>query len=145
MPSVDDREIWVRAHDMAVRLATVLAVFRGSDVVTVDDWTWARELVEHCMRSFLDGFEEYGRRELGQTEATEELRKEFRRKGELTQGQIRKFLERRLDDLRKIEPIITHLEQCNDIEELPRSSGAGRPTRRWEWIKSTPKAPPVKK
>jgi len=69
MPSVDDRELWVRTPDMAVRLATVLAIFCGRLVVTVEDWTWARALVEYCMRSFIDGLEEYGRRELGQTES----------------------------------------------------------------------------
>jgi hypothetical protein len=32
MPSADDREIWIRAPEYALRLGTVLAVYRGSGV-----------------------------------------------------------------------------------------------------------------
>jgi hypothetical protein len=50
----------------------------------------------------------------------------------LTQGQIRKYCERKCDDHRKIDAAIYHLLVCEDIVEV-EAEGAGRPTRRWKW------------
>src|SRR5262249_29223012 len=38
MPSVEDRELWIRGPDLGVRLATVCAMYRCSPVVEVSDW-----------------------------------------------------------------------------------------------------------
>ena len=41
MPSVEDRELWIRAPEMALRIATVAAVFSGRQAVEAVDWQWA--------------------------------------------------------------------------------------------------------
>ena len=53
MPSIEDRELWIRAPEQALRLATIVAVFRGSEVVEVEDWTWAEEVVKHSMHQLV--------------------------------------------------------------------------------------------
>ena len=39
-PTAEERELWIRAHEIALRAATVLAVFRGQAVVEVEDVQW---------------------------------------------------------------------------------------------------------
>jgi hypothetical protein len=41
MPSVEDRELWIRAPELAERVATVVAVYRGASLVAVEDIEWA--------------------------------------------------------------------------------------------------------
>jgi hypothetical protein len=72
--------------------------------------------------------------EYEQADLVELIREEFRRKGTLTQGKIRKLCERKTDDHRKIGHAIEHLEKCGDIEEVGPAQTPGRPTRRWQWI-----------
>jgi hypothetical protein len=50
MPSVDDRELWIRAPEQALRLATIVAVFRGSAVIEIEDWKWGEDFARYSMR-----------------------------------------------------------------------------------------------
>ena len=72
--------------------------------------------------------------EYEQADLVEFIREEFRHRGELTEGQIRKLCERKTDDYRKIGLALHHLEKCEDIKEAEQPYRPGRPTRRWKWI-----------
>jgi hypothetical protein len=133
MPSVDDREIWIRAPEIAVRLATIVAVFRGSDVVDVDDIRWGIEVVQHSTKQLMRGLSKHMLDELEQADLVELIREKFRQFGTMTVGAIRKLCERRTNDHRKIDQAIEHLEKSGDIALLDQSTGPGRPTTRWKW------------
>jgi hypothetical protein len=74
MPSVDDREIWIRAPEIAVRLATIVAVFRGSAVVDVEDLLWAIEVVRLSTKHLQRGLSKHMLDELEQADLVELIR-----------------------------------------------------------------------
>jgi hypothetical protein len=53
LPDGRRRDIYGRAPELAVRLATVLAIFCGRLVLTLDDWSWAWSLVTHSCNMIL--------------------------------------------------------------------------------------------
>jgi hypothetical protein len=87
--------------------------------------------------------------EYEQADLVEHIREEFRRRvlspmpnadrGVLTQGQIRKYCERKCKDHRQIDAAIYHLELCEDVIRLDSEVRAGRPTLRWKWNGAGPK------
>jgi hypothetical protein len=133
MPSVEDRELWIRAPEIAERLATVVAVYRGATSIEVEDLEWAIEVVRHSTRQLVGGLDKHMLEDFEQADLVERIREEFRRKGVQTVGQIRKLCERKTGDYRKIDQAIEHLLKCGDIVELDPSDGAGRPTKKWRW------------
>jgi hypothetical protein len=133
MPSVDDRELWIRAPDFALRCATVVAAFRGARVVEVEDLEWSIEFARHSTKQLANGLAQHMLEEYEQADLVEHIREEFRRKGVLTHGQIRKLCERKVNDHRKIDLAIDHLMKVEHIAELESAAGPGRPTRRWQW------------
>src|SRR5262249_46617625 len=135
MPSVDDRELWIRAPEQALRLATVVAVYRGGSVVEIEEWKWAEEVVSYSMRQLIQALQRNLLEDLDGADLVERIRAEFQKKpeGELTQGAIRKLCERKTKDHRKIDQAIDHLVKCGDIVELNCAGRVGFPTRKWKW------------
>ena len=133
MPSVDDRELWIRAPEQALRLATVVAVYRGSSLVEVEDWQWAEEVVRYSMRQLIQALHKNLCEDLDAADLVDRIRGEFQKEGELTQGAIRKLCERKTKDHRKIDQAIDHLVKCGDIVELDQQGRVGFPTRKWKW------------
>ena len=142
-PSTEDRELWIRAADMALRLATIVAVYRGSTVVEVEDWQWAQAVVDQSMRWLAAALRKHLVQDLEQVEVVDRLREQFlkllrkNKEPELTQGVIRKFCEGLVGkDHRRIDQAIDHLVKCGDIAELDQAGKVGQPTRKWRWQSS---------
>jgi hypothetical protein len=144
--STEKRELWIRAPEQAVRLGTVLAYYRGSLVVEVEDWQWALAVVRYSMAILERSLGEHQREELEQADLVQRIREEFLRRpplpkdrpvaGELTEGQIRKLCERLTKDYRKVGFAISHLEKIDEIEEFDpeRADSRGRPAVHFRWI-----------
>jgi hypothetical protein len=120
-----ERELWIRAPEQSVRLATIVAAYRGSLVVDLDDWHWAKAVVDYSMALLIRSLDKHQREKLEQVDLVERIRDEFlrgaplpagRTKGELTEGQIRKLCERLCDDYRRIDAAIAHLQKTGEIE-----------------------------
>jgi hypothetical protein len=142
MPCVEDREIWIRAPEMAERLATVVAWWRGSAVIDAEDWRWARAVAEYSTKQLVAGISKYMREELNQTELVERIRDQFHAVAPdgdglriLTDGMIRKHCERLTNDLGAIEKAIQHLDRVGDIVLLPEPVRPGPKTRYWGWTR----------
>ena len=145
MPSAKDRDLWIRAPEQAVRLATILAFYRGSKVVEVKDWEWAVEVVKYSMSQLVRSLGKHQREKLEQVELVDKIREEFLREdlppssgrkivGELTEGQINKLCERLTEDFWKIDKAIQHLLKVGEIEEFtPDPPRRGPPTRHFRW------------
>jgi hypothetical protein len=135
----EEREIWARAAEIATRNATVIAFFRGSETVDVEDFKWAVAVVVASTNQLQQGFKEYSKEDLDQADLVKRLREQFKRKIRLTRGQIRKHLERSTNDYRKIEWTIKHLEESGDIA-LDNNDGRfetrGRHTDTWRWLRT---------
>ena len=141
LPSEKERELWIRAPEQAVRVATIHAFYRGSEVVEVDDWKWAVEVVEYSMRQLVKSLDKHQREKLEQHELVEKIRDEFlrteklpekRKAGELTEGQIHKLCERLCEDYRKIDLAVKHLLTTGEIEEF-HVNRPGPRTRHFRW------------
>ena len=135
MPSVEDRELWIRSPELALRIATVAAVFDGRKSVHAIDWRLGHAIAQQSMRQIQEGYQEHSLDEYEQADLVEHIRDEFRRKSVLTIGQIHKLCERKTGDYRKIDRAIAHLATVGDITELQPSEGRGRPTTKWEWAR----------
>jgi hypothetical protein len=142
MPSVEDRELWIRAPDLAVRLATILAVYRCSPTVDVEDWEWAVEVVKHSTQQLRRGIDKHMIGELEQADLAERIRDYVReRKGQFVPiGEISKHFERKVDDVRKLNEVIWHVESTGDIVVVPKDvvqsqkmEWRGRPTTYFTW------------
>jgi hypothetical protein len=133
MPSGEDRELWIRAPEQALRIATVAAVFDGRKTVDVVDWQLGIGIARHSMEQIHAGYTKHSLEEFEQADLVELIRDEFRLKTMLSIGQIHKRCERKTGDYRKIDRAISHLVTCGDIIELDQGSGPGRPTTKWEW------------
>jgi hypothetical protein len=133
-PSEADREIWIRAPELTVRVATVVAVFDGSGVITPEHWEWALAFVEASMRQLQRALRKGMKEDMDQVDLVDYLREEFAKKGVLTEGLIRKHCERMAaKDFGKITKAIAHLVEVGDIVFLDPTPGPGRPTRKWQW------------
>lgn len=133
MPSIEDRELWIRAPEQALRLATVVAAYHCPALVEVEDWQWAEEVVKHSMHQLVQAMHRNLSEDLDQADLVDRVRTEFQKKGQLTQGAIRKLCERKTKDHRKIDQVIDHLVKCGDIVEVNREGKVGFPTRKWQW------------
>jgi hypothetical protein len=148
MPSADDKEIWARAPEIAIRIATIVAVYRGSTVVELEDFEWAWAVASHSARELQRCARAHMLEDMVRAELTDLLRREWRAQPTkmfsvdgkqvaarvLTEGQIRKLCEKNAaDSFQKIDQVIDHLLKTGEIEEVTWT-GAGRPTKRWRWI-----------
>ena len=154
MPSVQDREVWIRTPEIALRLATILAVFRGSTMVEASDFEWGIALAKQSTKFIQTGMTKHMLEEYEQADLVEHIREEFRHRvispmpkaprGVLTQGQIRKYCERKCKDLRQIDAATYHLLITEEIievdingvpiEDATSVRTAGRPTHRYKWV-----------
>jgi hypothetical protein len=121
--SVEDREFWIRAPENAVRTATIVAAFRGSATVDIEDWRWAEQVARHSINQLRRGLDKHGRDEMDQADLADRIRDYFRRKRRLTVGQVHKHCERQAKDYRDIDRVIEHLEKCSDIRRKRGSEG----------------------
>jgi len=142
MPSVEDRELWIRAPDLAVRLATIVAVYRCSATVDVEDWEWAVELVKYSVEELKDGIDKHMIGKIEQADLADRIRAYVRnRAGQyVTIGEISKAFERKVDDVRKLNEVIWHVEQTRDIIQVPieevkagKQEWRGKPTVYFKW------------
>ena len=142
MPSVEDREVWIRAPDLAVRLATIVAFYRCSPTVDVADWEWAVEVVKHSTEQLRIGLDKHMINKLEQADLAEKIRDYIRaRRGQLVKiGDVKRTFERKVDDMRKLENVIWHVVEAGDVavvppEEVQEALGvrAGRPTTWFTW------------
>jgi hypothetical protein len=142
--TAEERELWVRAHEIGARMATVQAVFRGSSTVDVDDIVWGIEFARYSTAQMGLGLSKHMVEEYEQAELIEYVRDLYRRAvvkpigkskpGELTHGYIRKACERKTKDLRLIDQANNQLLITEEIEVVD-PAGAGRPTKgKWRWI-----------
>ena len=133
LPSVEDRELWVRAPEIALRIATIVAVFRGSNTVDLDDLEWAIKVVRQSTAQIAHGLQKHMLEDYEQADLVEHIRELFRKKTVVRLGQIPKHCERKTSDYRKIDAAIHHLATCEEIIEAEAPEGPGRPTKRWKW------------
>jgi hypothetical protein len=87
MPSLEDRELYIRAPEIAERIATVVAVFRGSKVVDLQDLEWAIELARHSTRQLAHGLKEHMLEAYEEADLVKRIREEFERKVQRGQAQ----------------------------------------------------------
>jgi len=141
MPSVDDRELWIRTHDIALRLATILAVYRCSRIVEIGDWEWAVALAKHSTEQLKRGVSKHMLEELEDADLAEQIRGYFYdREGSMIPiGKAFKQFERK-GNVKKIESVFWHVVRTRDIiqltdEEVVQQLGvrAGRPTLYFTW------------
>jgi hypothetical protein len=133
MPSVEDREIAIRAPEIALRLATIVAVYRGSGVVEVEDLKWSIALARQSLTQLQRGLNKHMLEEFEQADLADFIRDLFRRHREMKHGEIRKICECKTKDLRQIDWVIQHLITSEEITAF-EYDGPGRPTQRWKWI-----------
>jgi hypothetical protein len=134
MPSGEEKELWIRTADNAQRLATVVAVYRGSLVVEMSDLEWGIELAKASTEELKRGMSEYALDEHHQADLVKRIRQEFKQKKVLTIGQIHKLCERLTSDYRKIDIAVTHLAQCQEIIDVKDTEvKPGPKTLRWRW------------
>jgi hypothetical protein len=132
LPTEDQREVWTRAADMALRLATIVAVFRGSELVEVEDLDWAIAVCEYSTRQLEQGLSRHMLEDYERAELLDYVRAQFAERGRLTRGQVYKLCERKTNDRRKILDIVFTLEESDEIVRSD-NDGPGRPTIAWEW------------
>ena len=139
MPSVQDREIWIRTHDIALRLATIHVFYRCSAVVELGDWEWAVGLANHSTQELKDGVDKHMSENLPDADLAECIR-EFGRSNKhryIRLGELHKLLERKTGDVRKIDAVIWHVVKIGDLIEVPpeeaRSDPRGKPTTYFKW------------
>jgi hypothetical protein len=135
MPAAEDREMWIRAPEQALRYAQVHAVFRGATEIGVVDWEWGKALARSNVLQMIAGINEYGEEDLSLGELTQHIRGLLHRKGELTEGAIRKQSERLTHDYRRIDQVLQHLKAVGDIDDEDTIGNVGRRTIRWRWLR----------
>jgi hypothetical protein len=147
------REVWIRSPEIALRLATIVAAYCNSDMVEIPHLKWAIAYTNHSTSVLVKGLSKYMTEDLGMAEACDLLRDEFirhmikvpkgRDRGEMTIGEIRKFLERKIE-VNKIMGVVYQLQYCGDIKELNPAEGPGRPTKKYLWMKGVDAARGIK-
>jgi hypothetical protein len=138
MPSVNDRELWIRTHDIALRLATIVAVYRCSGTVEMQDWNWAVAIAKRSTQQLKQGVDKHMLEELEDKELADLIRDYFRdRKNKVVSiGTISKHLESH-GGVRKIQEVIWHVVRTGDIEQVEMPPGPGRPTVYFRWNKGS--------
>ena len=92
-PSGDERDVWIRAPEMALRLATIVAVFRGSDVVDLVDLEWAIGVAEHSTTKIVEGLQTHSSEDMEQVELIRIIRAKLQQKKTMTAGLLFKTCE----------------------------------------------------
>jgi hypothetical protein len=132
-PSGEDRDVWIRVADIALRLATIVAVFRGSDVVDLADLEWGIAVAEHSATQTIQGLATHSSEDMEQVELIRVVRAKLQQKGALTKGLLFKTCENKTNDQRKIWAAINHLVILGEAIEI-EPSAVGRPTEgKWKW------------
>jgi hypothetical protein len=132
-PSGEERDVWIRVPEMALRIATIVAVFRGSDVVDLEDLEWAIGVAEHSATQIVEGLGSHYSEDMEQVELIRLVRAKLQAKGTITKGLLFKICENKTNDQRKIWGAINHLINLGEAVEIPQSV-AGRPTEgKWKW------------
>jgi hypothetical protein len=142
---VDERALWMRAPEYAMRLATVEAFWRGANVVDATGWHWARVVVDQGLRQLHKALRQNMSEDMAAGDLINAVRADFQKEkyqvlvtgplgdikgvGQLTYGEIKKLCERRTHDLRKIDLALSHLLDTGEIVEVKRT-GPGRPARK---------------
>jgi hypothetical protein len=141
MPSVEDREFWIRAPDLTVRLATVLAVYRCSPVVEMEDWEWAIEVVRWSTEQLRRGVSKHAIEDMEQADLADGIRDFVRERqdGLVPIGELCKHFERKAN-VRKINEVLWHVvKTCDIVEATPEEVAAykgtarGKPTTYFKW------------
>jgi hypothetical protein len=103
-------------------------------VVDNHGWQWAKAVVEQSMRMLIGALRRNMSEDLAAADLVETIRALFRSaKGEwVTRGQVHKLCTRKVNDFRKIDQALDHLEKCGDIDPV-EYWGPGQPTKRWKW------------
>jgi hypothetical protein len=140
MPTVEDRELWIRTHDIAIRLATILAVYRCSATVEMSDGEWAVAIANRSTQQLKQGVDRYMIEELEDKELAEIIREYFRaRKGiAVPIGEATKHFENK-GSFKQVNDAIWHVVRTNDVIQLDKQEdlggGPGRPTIYLTWRK----------
>jgi len=129
----EKREIWARCAEMALRMATIVAVYRGSDVVEVEDLDWSIAIAEHSTTQIEAGLHKHMLETLERADLLDHVRRVWSERKRMTLGQVMKACERKTDDRRKILDVIQTLVDAGEIVELASEYGPGRPTQTWLW------------
>jgi hypothetical protein len=79
IPSLEERELWIRAPENALRVAEVHAVFRGSMTVEHEDLDWGIAIIEQSMRWLMRALRKHRTDDLEQIDLVEKVRGEFRK------------------------------------------------------------------
>jgi hypothetical protein len=135
-PSGEQRDVWIRVPEMALRIATIVAVFRGSLEVDLIDLEWAIGVAEHSATKIIEGLQAHSSEDLEQVELIRIVRTKLEQKKTLTKSVLFKICENKTNDQRKIWAAINHLVILGEaIEAEP--SRVGRPTEgKWAWSKT---------
>jgi hypothetical protein len=158
MPSVEDREWWIRAPELAVRLATIVALYRERAVrqhagavdvaereVDLIDLEWGIALAELSTRTLKDGMDKFGLEDLTREDLADKLREAFRRRGTMSVGECHQVCKHKAGgDFKRVDEAIWHLDKVGDIEvvDQPMGGGAGRPTTKYRWRRDAALADP---
>ena len=138
LPEGRKRDIYARAPEIAVRLATIHAWWRGSEVVEIEDWNWGWGWADLSCRLVLKGANEQMKvkREFGKICAHI---KSLLAPGPMKIGEIHvhsrsaaghqgmEIVDKALADLILSEEVEELLPK--QLQELGFAKGAGRPTR----------------
>jgi hypothetical protein len=133
LPTEEKREIWARCAEMALRMATIVAVYRGSDLVEVEDLDWSIALAEHSTTQIEAGVDKHMLETLERADLIDHVRRVWSERKRMTLGQVMKACERKTDDRRKVLDVIQTLIDGGEIAELASEYGPGRPTSSWLW------------
>jgi hypothetical protein len=132
-PSGEERDVWIRVPEMALRLATIVAVFRGAEVVDLEDLEWAVGVAEHSATQIVEGLGSHYSEDMEQVELIRLVRAKLQHKGTITKGLLFKICENKTNDQRKIWGAINHLVALGEAVEIAPSA-VGRPTEaKWKW------------
>ena len=135
-PSGEERDVWIRAAEQALRIATIVAVFRGSDVVDLEDLEWAIGVAEHSTTMIIEGLHTHSSEDMEQVELIRIVRAGLRQKKTMTKSVLFRLCENKTDDQRKIWRAINHLVILGEAIEV-EPAHVGRPTEgKWQWNKT---------
>jgi hypothetical protein len=158
MPVSGDRELWIRAADLTVRLATIQAFYRCSATVDVIDWEWAEALVRYSIRQMKDGIDKHLISKLEHADLANKVREYVKARWLANKGvdqlvpigQVKKVLGRKVKDIRDLDNVISHVISTGDIIGISYDDAinqygvrAGRPTIYLLWNKRGGKSPNI--
>jgi hypothetical protein len=140
MPNEEDREFWIRVPEIALRLATIEAAYRGRLAdIDLEGLKWAIALAEASIDILRDGLDKYAIEDLTREDLVDRLREVMGRKVslEMTIGECHQACKRHSGgDPRKVDDAIAHLLRIKEWELIPPPEVAGRgaPTLRYRRI-----------